>query len=504
MKKSWTKLSNWLSLVFVLGLLMMVVVPVQAAEITDDGTVDENTVIDDDLVISAENVLIDGTVKGNVIAFGNRIEVNGTIEGDLFAMGQVVVIGKNAVIGGNLFAGAAEVTVKGLVEESVFGGAANFIFDDGASTDGNLYVGGFSLEIAEEAEIGRDAYFGGYQIDFSGTVADDLMVSAEAVDVSGVVGDNFQVEMDNPEPHDAMGYYSFSFPGMENPPRMLKGGLNIAESADIAGKLTVIAPVLMLPELAGAPAGGVALQTPVPSEDDADYSGTEEQDRHDGGFNIIWRWGRRNIGRFMALSILGALLLWLCRKPFEETVQIAVDRPWASLGYGALGVFGGYLAAFIAALVLLMAAVMIGLLSFGTLGSAVGTLGFSALAIVYTAFQLSVKYLSKLVIAFWLGRVILKAKADEAPGRVWLAALIGVSLYAVARALPILGWFIGVAVTFFGLGAIVLWCLNWWKNHQSKRQPQAAPAGDESFALEELPLEMDETPQEDQEYTLPE
>ncbi|MCD6475387.1 MAG: polymer-forming cytoskeletal protein [Anaerolineaceae bacterium] len=496
MKNSWSRKVSWFSLIFVLSFLFVAVLPVQAAEIPDDGTVDEDTVIDDDLLISDEEVEINGRVNGNVIATAGRIEVNGIIEGDLFAFAQTVVIGKDAVIGGNLFAGAAEVMVEGMVGGSVFGGAANFIFDDGAVSQGNLYVGGYSLEIAEEAKIDRSVYFGGYQIDFSGAVADDLKVSAEAVEVSGVVGKNMVVEISDPESHDAMPYTSFSFPGLENPPRALKGGLNIEDSAQIAGDLTVIAAMMMVPEFENVPDGRVILQTPVPSaEDEADVNGGVDNQREDGGVRIVWRWLRRNAARFIALCMLGALLMWLCRKPFEETVQKMVIQPWTSLGYGALGVFTGYLAAFIIFLVIVIAALLIGLLSFGTLGTVVGGLGFSALTIVYTAFNVSVHYISKLVVAFWLGRVILQPKEDETVGRGWLALLIGVALYAVVRALPVLGWFIALVVTFFGLGAIILWCVDWWKSYRANHP---------SKIEEELLSKTDETPKTNMEFTLPE
>ena len=489
MKNSWSRKAGWFSLLFVLSFLFAAVIPVQAAEITDDGTVDEDTVIDDDLLISDEEVLINGRVNGNVIATASRIEVNGIIEGDLFAFAQVVVVGKDAVVGGNLFTGAAEVGVEGLVGGSVFGGAANFIFDDGAVSRGNLYVGGYSLEIAEEAKVDRSVYFGGYQMDFSGTVADDLKVSAEAVEVSGVVGKNMVVEISDPEPHDAMSFYSVSFPGMENPPRALKGGLNIEDSAQIAGDLTVIAAMMMLPEFENVPDGSVILQTPVPSAEDESYADDRVDSQSEGGgVRFVWRWLRRNAARFVALSMLGALLMWLCRKPFEETVQKVIVQPWLSLGYGALGVFAGYLAAFIIFMVIVIAALLIGLLSFGTLGKVVGGLGFSALTIAYTGFNLSVRYISKLVIAFWLGRVILQPKEEETAGRGWLALLIGVTLYVIVRALPVLGWFIALVVTFFGLGAIILWCVDWWKQYRADHQP----------------LELDETPETDQDFTLPE
>ncbi|NSW51108.1 MAG: polymer-forming cytoskeletal protein [Anaerolineae bacterium] len=505
MNKFWIKCSGMLAVLMIFGLLFVAVTPVQAAEITDDGTVGADEVIDDDLLIAAEIVTIEGLVTGSVIAMGSQVEVNGTVEGDLFVFGQTVEIGKDARIGGNLFAGAAEVIVKGTVAGSIFGGASNVLLEDGARADGNLYVGAYNLGMEEETFIGRDLFYGGMQTRLAGEIADDARIAAEAVELSGTIGGDMQVEISSTQPHDTYTYYSFNYPGLQNPPPRMQGGLNITDAARIAGELTIITNMVGMPELGTQPEGGVVLQTPVPDTTEENtpdpHPGWEDDRVHFGPARVAWHWMRNNIGRFMALAILGSLVLWLCRKPFEETVAVLRTQPWASLGYGAASFFGGYLAALIAAGLIAIAALLVALLSFGKLGSAAGTLGFSSLAVVFTAFNLAVSHLSKLVVAFWLGRVILKPQEGENAGRAWLAALIGITLYAVARAIPVLGWFIGVTATFFGLGAIVMWCYRWWQQRRASRKP----ANLEAAPVEVVePLELGEGSVEENGFALPE
>jgi hypothetical protein len=273
---------------------------------------------------------------------------------------------------------------------------------------------------------------------------------------------------------------------MRYPITPMTGGLNIADDSRIAGKLTIISSAANLSALDNQPEGGVIVQTPVPSVDeDGNQQQWQDDDHSFRPTHFAWRWLRNNLGRFMSLAMLGSLMLWLCRKPFIETVDLLRQQPWLSLGYGAASAFGGYFAAFVAAILILIATILIGIFSFSKLGSAAATLGFSGLGVVFTAFTLSVTYLSKLVIAFWLGCVILKPQDGENAGRAWLAALIGITLYVVARAIPVLGWFIGVTATFFGLGAIVMWCYRWWQNHRGNK-PAAQP---EVVAVTPTPIE---------------
>jgi cytoskeletal protein CcmA (bactofilin family) len=49
--------------------------------------------VGDDLYVFANEVVVDGTVRGHLVAFGSKITVNGTVEGDLIAAGQAVEIG---------------------------------------------------------------------------------------------------------------------------------------------------------------------------------------------------------------------------------------------------------------------------------------------------------------------------------------------------------------------------------------------------------------------------
>ncbi len=457
-------------------------IPVQAAEIiegdADTPHVEIDEPVDDDLIVTAEKITVNAPISGNLIASGMYVTLNSVVDGDVFVGGQTVKIGKDAVIRGNLIFGAAEIIVEGQVWGSVFGGAATMLFDTGAEVGRNVYVGGYNMEISSGAVINRDLFGGFYQIDLSGRVKEDAFLSAEAVEFKGDVAGNMTLEISDPSAR--MGApTTFSFPGLENPPRTMQAGLDVDENATLGGDLKLITQVLVEPRFDNIDEGSVSLEAPQEDE----ISHTTDQETSHGAGSIVFRWMRRNAGRFVSLCVVGALLLWLCRKPFEETVDTLKTQTWQSLGYGALAFFGGYLAFFLAAVAIGIVVLMTWFFTLGTLSPVIGSLGFSALGLLFAAFQLSVKFISKLVIAFWLGRVLLKQLAEEKPGRAWLAALIGITIYAVTRALPILGWFIGATVTLFGLGAIILWCLNWWRQRHPKQEKEIAAEEGEEYTL---------------------
>ena len=61
---------------------------VQALEIDRNGKIAAGTTVDDDLVMAANDVVMDGTVNGTLIAAGNTVTINGTVKSDVIAVGR--------------------------------------------------------------------------------------------------------------------------------------------------------------------------------------------------------------------------------------------------------------------------------------------------------------------------------------------------------------------------------------------------------------------------------
>jgi hypothetical protein len=92
------------------------------------------------------------------------------------------------------------------------------------------------------------------------------------------------------------------------------------------------------------------------------------------------------------------------------------------------------------------------------MGFLLGTLGLTGLGLGVSVFWFSIAYVSKLIIAILVGRLLLQRLAPRyAQSNLW-PTLLGIVLYALVASIPYLGWVVATIVTFFGLGA--LWAVS--------------------------------------------
>ncbi|MBI3944220.1 MAG: hypothetical protein HY326_14475, partial [Chloroflexi bacterium] len=170
------KLISLVGLVLIVGFL--VVAPAWAATGRSGGDVVIGTdeVIDDDLYVSGQTVTINGTVKGDVIAMGGTIMINGTVQGDVIAVGQTIVIngpvGQHARIAGQVLVLGANARVTDAVTAA-----------------------GFSLEMQSGSQAQKDLIYVGYQGLVAGTIGRDLKGSMAALELSGDVNRDVNVEV---------------------------------------------------------------------------------------------------------------------------------------------------------------------------------------------------------------------------------------------------------------------------------------------------------------------
>jgi len=112
----------------------------------DEVEVAEDEVIDDDLIVFAQTIDINGAVSGDVYAFAQSVTVSGEI-------------------GGSLFSGAATITVDAKKVKTVWAaaGKVNICGD----VENNVILVGGSLFICEDTRIGKDlrAYGGKFTVE---------------------------------------------------------------------------------------------------------------------------------------------------------------------------------------------------------------------------------------------------------------------------------------------------------------------------------------------------
>lgn len=477
-----------LALMLVAVLFAGIAAPVQAADIDNDGYVGPNEVIDDDLIISGEKVVIEGTVNGLLIASGATVTIKGQINGDAILLGSTVEVTEEAVITGNVFSGATQVKIGGQVGGSVAMGG-QVIYMEGAQVGSNVYFGSYSFQDDARTSVARGVYGGAYQIILNGTVDRDVNLSAAALELGGKVNGDAVLDVEAPGSGEEMPFSPFMFMpqqyGVEIPPT-LEPGLRISDSAEIGGRLVYTSPVEQTEAIETAPQGGVIYQTPVPAETSADGETAlkpAEPERGTFGFfaSRVLKWFWKLLRDLITLLLLGGLCVWLIPALYQKTVEAVKAKPGPAAGAGALVYLGGHVGAFVAFFLILIAGLLFSVLTLGGISSTIFGLGFSALALAFAAFRLLVVYGSKLVIAYLAGEWVLGKVAPQARNKAVWSMVIGVVIYIILRSIPIVGWLFGLVVTIFGLGGMWLVFQNW-------RKPAASSAV-ESAPVVETPAE---------------
>jgi len=456
--------AKWLltvSLVFILAL--SAVGTVSAAEFPKGETIPANETINDDVFISGENVVIDGTVDGIVFAGGETVTLNGTVNGDAFLFGETIIVSNSAEINGNLVVIGANNSMNGSVSGSFFSGSIAMVFEEDAAVGRNFYFGGFSLTTEEGSVVGKDLLGGAYQGILSGAIVRDLKVGAEAVELNSSIGGNAVIEVGDSSARDI----EESMAGMQfNPylnqyvPVIVEPGLRVSDSASVAGKLTYTSSINQTDALEKITYGTVIYKTPVPEDVDntrLNYSADEVQPFSRNSRFFGWRTAAMSAARnFIKLMALGALALWLLGKPFAKVVDAAYKEPLKAMGWGFVVIAVGFLSALILPLVFIMAGVIIGFVSLGSLLYVwFGLVGLAYL-LVSALFIFTVFTLSKLIAAYMFGKWIMKAVFKEAEEKIWFNLLIGVFLFIIIRAIPFIGWAAALAATMIGTGAFWL------------------------------------------------
>ncbi len=455
--KIFTILVTTLAVMLVMVLTLGSASPAQAAEIRDTGVLNANETIDDDLLIGGDQVRVDGTVNGMLLAGGNTVTVNGTINGDAVIFAQSVIISDKAVITGNLFAGAQTVDVRGAVSGSIAAGSASMVHS--SKVGRNIYYGGYSLETTTGSSVERGLYVGAYQAMLKGSIARDLNAGVAALELDGSVGGNAVVEVARPDQRGPEPY--FYGPYGAQMPASIPSGLRIGPDAKINGKLVYTSETNQSTAIQAAPAGGVVYQTPVPRE-----SGQ--------GRPVVVRtvspaltWLYKFLRELITLLLLGLLAVRYLPAVMSRTGEIVRGKPAQSAGYGLVTIIVGYTAAIMAGMLILALGLFLALVTLGGLSSTVFGIGFSGLSLVMAAFTLVVSYVSKLVVAYLVGNLILAGASPALQGRRYWAIGLGVLIYALVHSIPFLGWVVAVLVTIIGVGAL-------WMYYRSRQAPAVA------------------------------
>lgn len=387
-------------------------------------TISTSEVVNDDLYVTAETVVIDGTVKGDVVAFAKTITINGIVEGDLIAAGQDIII-------------------NGTVKDDIRMAGAALLIGEKASIGSDVIAAGASLETRAGSTIGQDVVFAGAQGLLAGDIARNLKSATGSLELRGKIGGDASIDVGTEETDIDIPNSSVSVP-------KLKAGLTFGPSAKIEGKLDYTSSKQMsIPE--GAVGGKVTHSEPKPDEHDDDVvtPKTPAEFLLNSALEVV-----RTIA---SLILVGLLLVWLFPAFLKTATERVKAAPLPSLGWGIV-----YIAAFFFAMLIVTIATIIGAIGFGVLtldglGSAFVFTGLVLIATLIVGFCLTIGFVAQVIVSILGGQLILGRINPELAEHKYWPLLVGVVIYAIFAAIPILGSLVWWLVVLLGLGA--LWYL---------------------------------------------
>jgi cytoskeletal protein CcmA (bactofilin family) len=386
-----------------------------------------NEVIEDDVYVGANTFVLDGTVKGDLIVFGETITINGTVEGDLIAAGKSIVI-------------------NGTVMDDARIAGAVLQLGKTAVVSGDVVAGGASLETQEGSVIEGELVVGAGQVLLNGNVTGDVQVGAGSLELNGEFGGDVNAQVGDPEeggmpPSIFIPQANIQFP-------TVKPGFNVGEEAQIKGKLEYTqSRDVNIP--ADAVSGKVTRTAPVVDPAIQKAKPTLAQKGMTWTFDLL-----RTI---VTLIFFGLLLGWLAPMFMKALMDKVQSQPGASLGWGVVAYAAFFFAILIVIVAMITGGVLFGVLTLSRVSGTIIWLGILTLSTMIFSFVLVTAFLTKIVVA-WLGGKLILARFSPAMAehKVW-PLVIGAVLIALVIALPYIGWLFGILVMFVGLGALWIW-----------------------------------------------
>ncbi|MBI5961850.1 MAG: polymer-forming cytoskeletal protein, partial [Chloroflexi bacterium] len=394
-------------------------------------------IINDDLYITANEIIFDGTVKGDLIAFARTITINGTVEGDLLAAGQVVII-NGTVADDARIAGAA----LQLGENAVIGS--------------DLLVGGASLEAKDGSVVEGELVFGSGQALLDGDVTGDVLGGTGALELNGSFGGNVEAYVDVTEDTKSAPPMSMYMTNIPISIPSVQPGLTISDTAKIKGNLKYTS-TYDLPVPSEAVGGKVTRTAPQVSAQAQYVPPTSAQK--------VGTWALDMIRTMITMVLFGLLLGWLFPAFMKALPEKIKSQPWGSLGWGLIAWAAFFVGLLVIVLAMIFGGMLFGLLTLGGVSGTIIWIGILALFGFTVLFVLVTSYLTKIIVGDMMGKWILnRFNPSLAEHKVW-PMVIGVTLLIFIvemfsfPLLPIgfFGWLINFSVILCGLGALWIW-----------------------------------------------
>jgi hypothetical protein len=415
-----------LPVIFLSILLCFVLVPSShAVESIEKETVviEAGEVIEDDLFVTANEFVMNGTVKGDLIFFATKADINGTVEGDLMGGGQ-------------------EITLNGTVEDDVRLGGMVITLGEAAQVADDFMAGAYSLESLIGSLVEGDMFIAVGQSRLAGDMGSDLKMTGGGLELLGTVAGDVQAEVG--QASDAPAFSPFTFiPDAPTVPAFT-WGLTVDDQAEVGGNLEYAGPTKVdIPtEIVG---GHVAFEQVIP-----DTAVTEEVVTP--GEQAL-NWLADVVRQLITLFIIGALMIWLAPHWTDKVAAYIQEKPLSSLGWGLLTVAALFLIGLFILFAMVLLAMALGALTFDGLASTVIMTGLFIMLGLGLLFSFTIAYFAKIIVGVASGRFIFNLFNSRLAANEYWSMALGVFLIVILTSIPWIGPIISLAVSLLGFGA---------------------------------------------------
>jgi len=335
-------------------------------------------------------------VDDDLYVAGETIIIDGTINGDLWAAGNTITV--NGIVNGSVMAAGRIVNINGDIDHAVraVGETININSDVG----GDVIVGCSVVNIASTSRIHGDLVFGAGIARIDGAIEGNIKGGGGEVIISNGVNGNVELEVES---------------------------LTILSTANIGGDLNYTSEEEADIQ-SGAQIAGVTTHNLPEAEPEVKKDWTKV-------FPFVIFFGvLAKILNFLMALVAGVVIIFLAPKRLTSITDAIGTRPGPSAGWGAIILFLTPIAALIVCLTIV--GIPVGLIALALYGIAL--------------------YLAQIPVGLFIGRWIIgRFRVVESKAIMVGALAVGLVILKLLSLIPYFGFFVGLAVVLFGLGAVV-------------------------------------------------
>jgi cytoskeletal protein CcmA (bactofilin family) len=402
MKNAWPPPRNRMKFLIPLVVCMLAGLPLQAVQAQGTPT--------DGLIPAGE------TIEGSVFLYAPQVRIEGTVDGDVFAISPDVVL--SGEVKGDLFVLSNKALIDGIL-------------------GGNLYSANSRLNLGSAARVGRSVYAASLLMNMpeESKVENDLYLLALGGELSGSVGRDQRAYLGLLEIWDLL----FAETDLLHP--FVPSDYQLPSEGAAGVPADVLAPVLHM-----APASGAGITAIQPVMRLAPMEATD-----------LGNWLLEQLQTLAPMLLIGLLLVWLFPRFLGGSAARLRSEPGNSLLSGVVTFFVGLGVAVLATLLIVALGLFFSTVQLTDLAWTVWMAGFGGLSVALASFYFSIAYLSKVIVAYLFGTLLLGRISRPIWGRPLWTLLLGEAIVLVLLSISILGGVVSILITMFGLGTIYLY-----------------------------------------------